>query len=219
MRGDEHRIYTLLHGHPGESLVHWATAVVEGNVGPLYQTAPTMGGWSFERKLAELSDPLLAWLLVLEPASDTRPHSDRAFEFAPNAQNLCVIHGPALPENARIVAFAAFLPNTPEPLPTQYRLAEAFRETEPVLYCLELQVLPGVQSAGIGSRLMRILEDFTRKCGTVRRLVLTCFRANKRACDFYIRRLGYTKDYSSREYLILSKPAAACTNLCIDSSK
>lgn len=79
----------------------------------------------------------------------------------------------------------------------------------PVLYCYEIQLESAVQRKGLGTFLMSTLEALASKF-RMHRVVLTVFRSNGAALDFYVERLGYCKDKScppegEADYVILSK--------------
>lgn len=78
-----------------------------------------------------------------------------------------------------------------------------------VLYCYELQLESRVQRRGLGSHLMRLLDQLAahfRMCKTV----LTVFKSNTGALAFYQKALGYRIDETSppgdaADYVILSR--------------
>ncbi|KAH7967864.1 N-alpha-acetyltransferase 40 [Rhipicephalus sanguineus] len=78
-----------------------------------------------------------------------------------------------------------------------------------VLYCYELQLESRVQRRGLGSHLMRLLDQLAahfRMCKTV----LTVFKSNTGALAFYQKALGYRTDETSpsgdaADYVILSR--------------
>ncbi|KAF6226857.1 hypothetical protein HO133_008298 [Letharia lupina] len=85
-----------------------------------------------------------------------------------------------------------------------------------VIYCYEIHLDESVRGRGVGKRLMGHLEEVGRKAG-VEKAMLTVFKRNKAAMQFY-ERLGYEEDeYSPRpkklrngvvkelDYLIMSK--------------
>ena len=85
-----------------------------------------------------------------------------------------------------------------------------------VVYCYEIHLSEHVRGRGVGKRLMGFLEEVGRKA-EVKKVVLTVFKRNKAAVEFY-ERLGYEEDeYSPRpkklrngvvkelDYLIMSK--------------
>jgi ribosomal protein S18 acetylase RimI-like enzyme len=76
-----------------------------------------------------------------------------------------------------------------------------------VLYVYEIQVAAAYRKQGLGKRLMGILEHIARK-NEMDKVMLTVFKANQGAMDFYTQRLGYVVDESSpkyEDYEILSK--------------
>lgn len=104
------------------------------------------------------------------------------------------------------IAFAAFIA-TSEPQSDQY-MKRNHRKMERVLYCYELQVCATHRGKGVGVALMRELERIAFADGNVKRIVLTCFRRNVKAWNFYLQRLHYTVDYEEKDYGIFSlKPS------------
>lgn len=85
-----------------------------------------------------------------------------------------------------------------------------------VIYCYEIHLEEHVRGRGMGKRLMGQLEEVGRRA-EVKKAMLTVFKKNKAAVEFY-ERLGYKEDeYSPRpkklrngvikelDYLIMSK--------------
>ncbi|KAF9578033.1 N-alpha-acetyltransferase 40, partial [Lunasporangiospora selenospora] len=89
-------------------------------------------------------------------------------------------------------------------------------EDAEVVYCFEIQVVPGYQRRGIGAYLIRLLESIGHQ-SHMDKLMLTVFKANKSAMRFYMDQLSYgldeispsaclTRGRASRfDYEILSK--------------
>ncbi|KIV77767.1 hypothetical protein PV11_09548 [Exophiala sideris] len=86
-----------------------------------------------------------------------------------------------------------------------------------VLYIYEIHFTSEWQGKGLGKKLMNVVEDIGKNVG-VTKVMLTVFRANQRAVDWYIK-LGYAKDEYSPgprklrngtvkepSYIIFSKP-------------
>ncbi|KAI1619369.1 GNAT family acetyltransferase Nat4 [Exophiala viscosa] len=61
-----------------------------------------------------------------------------------------------------------------------------------VLYIYEIHFTPEWQGKELGKKLMNVVEDIGKKVG-VTKVMLTVFRANQRAVDWYIK-LGYAED-------------------------
>jgi N-alpha-acetyltransferase 40 len=85
-----------------------------------------------------------------------------------------------------------------------------------VAYCYEIHLSVAVQGKGLGSQLIRLLEEIARKIG-LGKVMLTVFKSNKTALQFY-EKLGFALDEHSpqprklrngavkeTDYLILSK--------------
>lgn len=76
-----------------------------------------------------------------------------------------------------------------------------------VLYVYEIQVAANFRKQGIGQRLMSLVEHIAR-FNEMDKVLLTVFKSNNSAMDFYKNRLGYLEDESSpndEDYVILSK--------------
>lgn len=83
--------------------------------------------------------------------------------------------------------------------------------TEAVLYVYEIQVSSKLKRAGLGRRIMTILELVARQAG-LHKTMLTVFKSNNAAWNFYTKKLKYTVDdispsnYGEQvDYEILSK--------------
>lgn len=84
-----------------------------------------------------------------------------------------------------------------------------------VLYVYEIQVANSARKKGIGKRLMALLEQMA-KAHEMDKILLTVFKRNKSAMDFYKRKLGYVVDETSpqhEDYEILSKLLATGSSL------
>jgi N-alpha-acetyltransferase 40 len=82
-----------------------------------------------------------------------------------------------------------------------------------VLYLYEIQIEAAYQRQGLGKRLMSVLEALIVAAGLdTNKVMLTCFKKNSAAMQFYTSHLGYHVDQSSpsqcgeyEDYEILSK--------------
>ena len=94
-----------------------------------------------------------------------------------------------------------------------------YEDGHEVIYCYEIHLSPRLQGTGLGKRFMEMMEEVGKKA-SVKKAMLTVFKANEAAIRFY-ERLGYEEDeYSPRprklrggvvkepDYMILSKPLA-----------
>lgn len=66
------------------------------------------------------------------------------------------------------------------------------QQKHPVVYCYEIQVIPSLQSHGIGKFLMQILHQIGSRF-KMNKVMLTCFKHNESTFQFY-NRLGYSLD-------------------------
>jgi ribosomal protein S18 acetylase RimI-like enzyme len=84
-----------------------------------------------------------------------------------------------------------------------------------VIYCYELQTARDYQRQGIGSLLMKIIEQIGSKF-KMSKVLLTCFGYNQNAMDFYIKKLGYRIDRSSPSRCVEGKTFYEILSLKID---
>lgn len=104
-------------------------------------------------------------------------------------------------EDNNLIAFASYMRTTEDDLSGRAR---------PVLYIYELQVVEGERGRGLGSSLLRRLEDIAINSDLP--IMLTCFKANVDAMRFYTK-AGYSIDeispsrcgYHDYDYEILIK--------------
>ncbi|CAK4659211.1 hypothetical protein LEN26_005525 [Aphanomyces euteiches] len=83
---------------------------------------------------------------------------------------------------------------------------------DPVVYIYEIQVSSNVQRQGVGKRLMQVVELVARKY-KMKFIVLTVFKSNDQAMQFYMTKMGFEIDETSpsaqgddsESYEILSK--------------
>eukprot|EP00586_Coscinodiscus_wailesii_P009610 CAMPEP_0172507346 /NCGR_PEP_ID=MMETSP1066-20121228/203012_1 /TAXON_ID=671091 /ORGANISM="Coscinodiscus wailesii, Strain CCMP2513" /LENGTH=167 /DNA_ID=CAMNT_0013284869 /DNA_START=380 /DNA_END=883 /DNA_ORIENTATION=- len=160
-------------------------------MGDLYRSSSW--GLDLNAKSAELSHEKARFLVVTEER-DT--HRRRTANCCQQTQ----------PEEGRddVVAFCHF----------RFEPDNEYHPTEEILYLYEIQVRASSRGYGLGRRLMTILEHVAMRSG-MRRVVLTVFRNNVSAMNFYIKKMSYAVDASSpsnfpkkdgdAEYEILSK--------------
>jgi ribosomal protein S18 acetylase RimI-like enzyme len=116
---------------------------------------------------------------------------------------LLVKHGDS--DNGGIMGFISFMITTDDPP----------RELQEVVYIYEVHLADSLRGRGLGSRLIRFVEEASRRCG-IMKTMLTVFKSNSGARGLY-EKLGYSKDDCSPEdkvvrrrvieadYLIMSK--------------
>ncbi|KAK4939135.1 N alpha-acetyl-transferase [Elasticomyces elasticus] len=108
-----------------------------------------------------------------------------------------------LTEDGKVIGFVSFM--------------ITYEDGYEVLYIYEIHFTPEWQGKGLGKKLINVVENIGRKVG-VTKVMLTVFKANQRAVDWYIN-LGYAEDEFSPgprtlrngtvkepSYIILSKP-------------
>ena len=69
----------------------------------------------------------------------------------------------------------------------------------PVLYCYELQTSNQYQGKGIGKYLMKLLVQFQEAC-SMRKVMLTCFKINTTAMNFYLKNGFYIDENSPSNF-------------------
>lgn len=67
-----------------------------------------------------------------------------------------------------------------------------------VLYCYEIQLIKDVRKKGLGKFMMQILELMAHKT-QMQKVMLTVFKANKVAQEFFIKKLKYSLDETTPE--------------------
>ncbi|KAI2638359.1 acyl-CoA N-acyltransferase [Xylaria nigripes] len=72
-------------------------------------------------------------------------------------------------------------------------LMPTFEEGEPVVYCYEIHLKPMLQRTGLGRLLLSFVESVAVHTPPIKKVMLTCFLSNHKACSFY-RALGFTED-------------------------
>ncbi|KAK4098672.1 hypothetical protein N658DRAFT_499123 [Parathielavia hyrcaniae] len=93
-----------------------------------------------------------------------------------------------------------------------------YEEGEPVIYCYEIHLEPGLQGTGLGTLLMGFHSTVASNLPPITKVMLTCFVSNQRGLEFY-RKLGFEIDEISPgprklrfgktftpDYVIMSKP-------------
>lgn len=68
--------------------------------------------------------------------------------------------------------------------------------TQPVLYLYEIQISSKYQRQGLGKKLMSVIEQIGQEA-EMPKIVLTVFKANKEAMEFYVEKLNYDIDETS----------------------
>jgi ribosomal protein S18 acetylase RimI-like enzyme len=69
----------------------------------------------------------------------------------------------------------------------------------PVLYCYELQISHSYQGKGIGKHIMELLNQFQKSC-QMKKVMLTCFKINSSAMNFYLKNGFYIDEYSPSKF-------------------
>ncbi|KAK5659264.1 hypothetical protein OQA88_1356 [Cercophora sp. LCS_1] len=72
-------------------------------------------------------------------------------------------------------------------------LMPTYEEGQPVVYCYEIHLKPGLQGTGLGSLLMNFHTTVAMNLPPVTKVMLTCFLSNQRGLDFY-KKIGFEID-------------------------
>ncbi|KAJ3204560.1 hypothetical protein HDU82_005755 [Entophlyctis luteolus] len=173
------------------ALFSFAFNLVKSNMHSLYSSAADTG-WSDKRKRKEMRDPHGRYLFAF--------WSDKAGPDAP-----VISYTEYHPQLSGIpIGFLYFV----------FCLESSFDDADggmhgdgeaPVVYCMELQIIPEAQNSGLGETMMRIHEAIGKKLG-LRKSMLTVFKANERAIRFYTR-LGYSCDRISPSIALTEQEA------------
>lgn len=103
--------------------------------------------------------------------------------FSPQSHYIIVMNN--MDDTRRVAAFLHY----------QFTWDDEDEPTQGVVYCFELQVESSFQRNGLGKYLMSALKDIA-EYWRMSKILLTCFKANINAMQFYIRQ-GYLVDSSS----------------------
>jgi ribosomal protein S18 acetylase RimI-like enzyme len=153
----------------------WVVDLTEENMRTLYEESDW--GWNRKSKQKEFQHSE-ARLIMARIAPDQAPgHESREGEEEEG-------EGKTGKESGDPVGFVHF----------RFDLDEEGNQA--VVYCYELQIRSELQRKGLGRHLMDILMQFAIRF-KMSKVMLTCFRSNVQAMDFYSRSLGYVVDASS----------------------
>lgn len=72
-------------------------------------------------------------------------------------------------------------------------LMPTLEEGQPVVYCYEIHLKPGLRGTGLSRLLIKMLETVAAEIEVMEKVMLTVFTCNKRAMQFY-RRCGFERD-------------------------
>ncbi|OXV08985.1 hypothetical protein Egran_03252 [Elaphomyces granulatus] len=146
-------------------------------------------GWSPSKKMKEMRLPDMRYILLRKAREQRDGVSDKATANT-------TIH------KQGILGFLSFM--------------VTYENGKEVAYCYEVHLSVAVQGRGLGSQLIRLLEEIAQKIG-LGKIMLTVFKSNKTALQFY-EKLGFAVDEHSpqprklrngavkeTDYLILSK--------------
>mmetsp|Transcript_2716 Transcript_2716/g.5780 ORF Transcript_2716/g.5780 Transcript_2716/m.5780 type:complete len:270 (+) Transcript_2716:141-950(+) len=179
----------------GPSDLDFCLTTLRDNMGDFYRNSSW--GWDEKSKRAGMQDPVSRILLLREqldenPAPEPAAEDDWVMVEYPDAAS-----APSAPSE-RNLGFV--------------HLQFCIEDDRPVLYVLELQLVDAARGKGLGRFAMQLCELVARKHG-MQNVMLTVFKSNQRAVDFYCKKLRYVIDESSpsvwerhdEDYEILSK--------------
>ncbi|KAK2596846.1 hypothetical protein N8I77_012735 [Diaporthe amygdali] len=72
-------------------------------------------------------------------------------------------------------------------------LMPTIEEGQPVIYCYEIHLKPGLRGTGLAKLLIELLETVAYNIDVVDKVMLTVFTCNKRALEFYLK-CGFVRD-------------------------
>ena len=170
--------------------------LIEQTSGEAYRASS--GGWSRRKKRKEMKLPDMKYLILRGDSND-----EGKLEEATDTPKERAETGPVpTPQNQNVLGFLSFM--------------VTYEDGKEVVYCYEIHLSPRARGRGVGSVLMKRMEEIGRAVG-LEKAMLTVFKSNVLACRFY-ERLGYEIDeYSPRprrlrngtvkdvDYMILSK--------------
>jgi len=161
--------------------------IFQQNMGSLYESSSW--GLNLDEKERELKHDDARFLIVRREADNTDSQEGGASADATHSsvsKNVDI----DIDDKNNIVAFCHFRfePNDKD-LPPM--------EQEAVLYVYEVQVSENARRGGLGRRLMSIIELIAMKRMDLKKVVLTVFKANQIAMDFYLKKMKYVIDESS----------------------
>jgi len=108
--------------------------------------------------------------------------------FSPTSKFLMIVDDNDKGDDT-IVAFAMF----------RFEWDDEDEPEYPVLYCYELQTSNEFQGKGIGKHLMKLLARFQEAC-SMRKVMLTCFKINTNAMNFYLKNGFYVDENSPSKF-------------------
>ncbi|KAJ5156688.1 hypothetical protein N7492_009491 [Penicillium capsulatum] len=162
-------------------------------------------GWSRPKKRKEMELPDMKYLILrdAEPSAASRESAGNDADSPDGALSAPGKNkNPDAAENGRVVGFLSFM--------------VTYEDGKEVVYCYEIHLAPEARGRGLGGLLMSRMEEIGRVIG-LEKAMLTVFRSNEKARQFYTRG-GYEVDeYSPQprrlrngtikefDYLILSK--------------
>ncbi|KAG9299527.1 hypothetical protein G9A89_020698 [Geosiphon pyriformis] len=165
-----------------EDLFEWAFNLVKQNVGHFYETSEI--GWDSHEKRKEMREPNTRYLIA---------RMSRTPAFSPFSSNKSDKYSAE-----ECVGFLSFqfvweeLANEEETDKNQNNQDDEETKEIEVIYCYEVQLVKSARGKGLGTFLVTLMEDIGRRWG-VKKSMLTIFKVNKRAFDFY-QHLGYRID-------------------------
>jgi len=164
-------------------------SIFRRNMGSLYESSSW--GLNLAEKERELKHDAARFLIVRREAenSDTQEGGVYSDATIPSASKN-VDTNTDDKNNSDIVAFSHFrFESNDMDIPPV--------EQEAVLYVYEVQVSEYARRDGLGRRLMSIMELIAMKRIDVKKVVLTVFKANQIAMEFYLKKMKYEIDESS----------------------
>ena len=126
------------------------------------------------------------WGLDMEEKRKELTHDDARFLIVLEDDNECDAKVSEDSANPKVLGFAHF----------RYEEDDEDDPTAPVSYLYELQIQSTQQKAGVGKRLMNIIELLAMK-SKMHKVMLTVFKDNVKAMGFYLNKMKYEVDECS----------------------
>jgi len=158
----------------------------EANMGSLYRSSSW--GLNLDEKRKELRRDHARFLIVKRDEIDETQGGEKLDATRSFAQNVDTVYNDD--KDNSIVAFTHFRFETNDEDISPI-------DQEVVLYVYEVQVSERLKRGGLGRRLMSIMELIAMKRDGVNKVMLTVFKENQIALNFYTKKMKYVIDDSS----------------------
>lgn len=132
----------------------------------------------FEKNMKEMYEKTWGW-----------NKDDKMKELFTSASKFLMIIAEKNENEEEIIAFSMF----------RFEWDDEDEPEYPVLYCYELQISNSYQGKGIGKHIMELLNKF-QKATHMKKVMLTCFKINAAAMNFYLKNGFYIDECSPSRF-------------------